>query len=232
MGNKNKQKANKSVVEQAQAEVTEAANEAREGAKQVTTETMTAFDEVVQSLQSKEGKEPAAEASTEAAESDQAPAPSVGTENTENAPAVTPAPAATVEAHKPMPEGTTDDTRAPLQLPKSAIVKEKKPPFDWNGKVLKPIADGFSLVGKAISKAADVVGNFTLAFILMCFYLILNALPGALYVLGWCARACFNAAQKGWKQEPIVVLDLGELVKKYEPPHKLTVVNTVTQQAA
>lgn len=195
-------------------EIEEAVSTAKSEAAAIPGQALTSFDNVVTMLKGKEAGETSEVALAEATK----PADSDLIEGAATpAPTAETAPVATIDA-------STDDTRAPLAVPK--IVKEKKPPFDWNAKVFQPIGKGFSIFADRAALAWKVSANAVFVFIMVLCYVIIN-LPVALcYVIGWTARSLINALGNGWNQKPVVMADMHELIRNYDdkPSREMAVV--------
>lgn len=206
-------------------DVQAAADQARNEAAAIPQAAATAFSEVVDSLKAKEALAGATEAAGEVSLVP-APTPAPTSENATSE-AVKPnnQVAETVATTQQSNEGLSDDTRTPqavvapasdtaLELPK--IVKEKKPPFDWNAKVFKPLKDGFDKVSDVAALVWKTCADYLFMFIMIVGYLILNAPFGFLYASGWLFRSVVNAFMHGYRKDPLIMADAGDLIKNFD----------------
>jgi hypothetical protein len=116
------------------------------------------------------------------------------------APVTEPAPVGIVEASSPMPEGVTDDERAPLLVVPPVKPKEpRKPIINWS-KVNEQWIKGWSIVGKVANK----IGASVIGFVIICGYLLTQVIPAMCYVTGWIARGMYNAFMHGWSHAPLI----------------------------
>ena len=118
-------------------------------------------------------------------------------------------PEAPLSPQEAVADGTTDDTRAPLVLTTSKTTAEVKPPKAPRKPLINwPSVHGtMKAVGNTLKQGLGRLGNFVgsavVGFIVVCFYGILQLVPGIFYVVGWTIKELATAYSNGYNQRPL-----------------------------